>query len=112
MADVLKVLGQINPSATTYTTLYTVPGSTQTTTSSLIACNTSGVSRTIRISVHVAGADAGAPTTKQFIYYDTVIGADATMTAVLGLTLDETDLIQAYASGTGMSFSLFGVETS
>ena len=37
MADSLKVLGQIDPSATTVTTLYTVPDMTQTTVSSIVA---------------------------------------------------------------------------
>ena len=37
MADAIKVLGQLDVSATTITTLYTVPDLTQTTISSLVA---------------------------------------------------------------------------
>lgn len=110
--DILKVLGQSSPSATTYTTLYTVPNLTQTTVSTLSVCNTGASPATFRVSVHDAGADAGAPTSKQFLFYDASLSGNTTMTAVLGLTLYQTDLIQVYASGTGLAFQLFGVETS
>jgi hypothetical protein len=36
MADSLKVLGQLDPAATTVTVLYTVPNMTQTTVSSIV----------------------------------------------------------------------------
>ena len=39
MADSLKVLGQVDPAATTTTVLYTVPDKTQTTVSSIVAAN-------------------------------------------------------------------------
>jgi len=37
VADSLKVLGQVDPAATTTTVLYTVPDKTQTTVSSIVA---------------------------------------------------------------------------
>ena len=58
MTDVIKVLGQVAPSATTATTLYTVPDLTLTTVSSLVVCNRSGSGVTYRVSVRVAGAGA------------------------------------------------------
>jgi len=42
MADSLKVLGQLDPAATTVTVLYTVPNMTQTTVSSIVAANRIG----------------------------------------------------------------------
>ena len=48
MADDLKVLGQVDPSATTTTTLYTVPDMTQTTVSSIVAANRTGSAITFR----------------------------------------------------------------
>jgi len=112
MADTLKILGQSNPSATTYTTLYTVPNLTMTTTSTLVVCNESAVAGTFRVSIHDAGADTGAPTGKQFIFYDTTLGGNSTLTAVIGMTLYQTDVIQVYASSANLAFNLFGVETS
>ena len=109
MADIIKVLGQVDPAATTTTTLYTVPNLAQTTCSSLVACNRTGGAVTFRLSIHVN--DAGADN-KQFIYYDKSVATGDSFTAVLGLTLGQNDVVKVYASATGMSFNLFGVETS
>jgi hypothetical protein len=64
---------------------------------------------TFRLSVHVAGAGAD---NKQFIYYDKSVSATDTFSAVLGLTLNQSDVVKVYASSTGLSFNMFGVETS
>ena len=109
MADVIKVLGQLDPSATTTTTLYTVPNLNQTTVSSINVCNRTSGALTFRLRVHVAGAGAD---NKQFIYYDKSVSATDTFSAVLGLTLNQSDVVKVYASSTGLSFNMFGVETS
>ena len=109
MADVIKVLGQSAPSATTTTTLYTVPDLNQTTVSSLVICNRTGGALTYRVSVHVADA---AASNEQYLYYDKTIAANETFSAVLGLTLNQSDVVKVYASNTGLSFNMFGVETS
>lgn len=109
MADAIKVLGQLDPSATTTTTLYTVPDLTQTTVSSLIVCNRTGGAVTFRVSIHVNDATADD---KQFIYYDKSVATGESFTAVLGLTLGQNDVVKVYASATGLSFNMFGVETS
>tara|TARA_Y100001951_G_C11271981_1_gene259382 strand:+ start:1070 stop:1408 length:339 start_codon:yes stop_codon:yes gene_type:complete len=108
MADILKVLGQLDPSATTVTTLYTVPDMTQTTISSLVICNRTGSAITFRVSVHPAGAGAND---KQYIFYDESLAATTTRTVVIGMTLAQTDVIKVYVSGTNVSFNLFGCET-
>lgn len=109
MTDTIKVLGQSNPAATTLSDLYTVPANKVTTTSSLIVCNQAAVAGTFRVSVAVAGL---ADTAKQYLYYDTAIAANATFSAVLGLTLATTDVVRVYASSATMSFNLYGVEIS
>ena len=109
MADVIKVLGQLAPAATTTTTLYTVPNLNQTTVSSFNVCNRTAGALTFRLSIHVAGAGAD---NKQFIYYDKSVAATDTFSAVLGLTLNQGDVVKVYASNTGLSFNMFGVETS
>ena len=55
MTTAYKVLGQVNPAATTATTLYTVPSSTSAVCSTLSICNV-GVSTTFRVAVRPAGA--------------------------------------------------------
>jgi len=109
VADVIKVLGQSAPAATTTTTLYTVPNLNQTTVSSLVICNRTGGALTYRVSVHVADASADD---KQYLYYDKTLAANETFSAVLGLTLNQSDVVKVYASNTGLSFNMFGVETS
>ena len=109
MADVIKVLGQLDVSATTITTLYTVPDLAQTTVSSLVICNRSGSGITFRVSVHVAGAGADD---KQFIFYDETLAATTTKTVVIGMCLNQADVVKVYASAANVSFNMFGVETS
>ena len=109
MPDVIKVLGQLDPSATTVTTLYTVPDLTQTTVSSLVICNRGGSGASFRVSVHVAGAGADD---KQFIFYDEALAATTTRTVVIGMCLNQTDVVKVYASAANVSFNLFGVETT
>ena len=115
MADVIKVLGQLkNP--TTLTTLYTVPKSTDvvaidtvTTISTLFICNRTTGTLTFRVSVHVDGA---AIDDSMYLFYDAPIEANTTIAVTSGLTLSTEDVMKVKGSGSGLSFNLFGVETS
>ncbi len=109
MADALKVLGQSDPAATTVTTLYTVPDKTMTTVSSIVAANRTGSAITFRLSVHVEGASADD---KQYLYYDKSIAANDSLTIVIGITLNQTDVVKVYTSAVDMSFNMFGCETT
>lgn len=109
MADVLKVLGQVDTAATTVTTLYTVPDEAVTTISSIVVANRTGSAITFRLSVHVAGASADD---KQYLYYDKSVAANDSLTIVIGITLNQTDVLKVYASAVDMSFNVFGVETT
>ena len=109
MADTLKVLGQLAPSATTATDLYTVPSDTVTTVSCIAACNRSGGALTFRVAVRPSGATL---VNGHYIYYDKSVAANDTVFIIVGLTLSEDDVITIYASSGDMSFSVFGVETS
>ena len=109
MADVIKVLGQLDAAATTTETLYTVPNLAQTTCSSLVVCNRTASAITFRVSIHVAGAGADD---KQFIFYNNSLAANTTLAWTGGMTLGQTDVVKTFASATGLSFNLFGVETT
>ena len=109
MADVIKVLGQISSAATTLEDLYTVPTVSVATTSSLVVCNRTIGALTFRVAVRVGGA---AIDDKHYIYYDKSVAANDSFTAVLGLTLNESDVVSVYASALGLTFNLYGVETS
>lgn len=107
MATTYKVLGQSNPSATTATTLYTVPASTSSVVSSITVCNQAATAGTFRIAVRPAGATLA---TQHYIAYDTAITANNTIVLTIGITLATTDVVTVYASSASMSFSLFGSE--
>ena len=109
MADSLKVLGQLDPAATTTTVLYTVPDKTQTTVSSIGAANRTGAAITVRLSVHVAGASADD---KQFLFYDKSVAANDSFSIVIGITLNQADVIKVRTSAVDMSFNIFGCETT
>lgn len=109
MAEVLKVLGQNSPAATTLTDIYTVPAATQSTISTISICNRSATATTFRISVAVAGA---VDTVGQYIFYDQVIDGNSTFTATLGITLAATDKVRIFATLATLSFNVFGIEVS
>ena len=109
MATTYKVLGQSNPSATTATTLYTVPAATQTVVSTVTVCNQTSTAGTYRVAVRVAG---GALAASQYVAYDVSLPGTATDTLTLGLTRGATDVITVYASAATFSFNAFGSELS
>lgn len=107
MATDYKVLGQSAPSATTPTTLYTVPAATKTVCSTLTVCNRSSSSGTYRVAVRPAGATLA---NQHYVVYDAAIPGNATDTISIGATLAATDIVTVYASSADFSFSLFGSE--
>jgi hypothetical protein len=110
MATAYKVLAQSNPSATTETTLYTVPSSTSTVVSTISVCNQAGTAGTYRIAVRPA-ADASTAAKHWIVYGATVPASDSIMLTV-GLTLAAGDVIRIYGSSANLSFSAFGSEIS
>jgi glucose-6-phosphate dehydrogenase assembly protein OpcA len=109
MPTTYKVLGQSNPSATTATTLYTVPSSTSTVVSTITVANLAGTGATYRISVRPAGA---SQTNAMYLAYDVTVGGLDTTTITLGVTLATTDVITVYASTANLAFQAFGSEIS
>jgi hypothetical protein len=107
MATVYKVLGQSNPSATTATTLYTVPSATSTVVSTITVCNQASSAATYRIAVRPAGATLAA---QHYIVYGATVPASDTTTLTLGITLATTDVVTVYASSANLSFNAFGSE--
>jgi glucose-6-phosphate dehydrogenase assembly protein OpcA len=107
MATTYKVLGQSNPSATTATTLYTVPASTQAVVSTIVIANLTATAATFRIAVRVAGA---ALANSQYVAYDITVGASDSTALTLGITLNATDVITVYASTANLTFTAFGSE--
>ena len=107
MPTVYKVLGQSAPSATTATTLYTVPSATSAVVSTLVVANRAATSATYRIAIRPAGATLA---NQHYIAYDVTVGGGDSTTLTLGITLAATDVVTIYASTANLSFSVFGSE--
>lgn len=104
-----KVLGQSNPSATTATTLYTVPASKEAVVSSISVCNLASSSATYRIAIRPAGATLA---NVHYLAYDVTVGAADTTIITVGITLATTDVITVYASTANLVFHAYGDEAS
>jgi len=107
MPTAFKVLGQSAPSATTATTLYTVPAATEAVVSSIVVANRTTTAGTYRIAIRPNGATLA---NEHYIAYDVAVGASDTTVLTIGVTMDATDVITVYASSANMSFNAFGSE--
>jgi hypothetical protein len=107
MATTYKVLAQVNPSATTATTAYTVPSATETVISTLTVANLSTSAISYRIAIRPDGATLA---NQHYIAYDVVLAANDTTALTLGLTLNAADVITVYASTANVSFNVYGSE--
>lgn len=107
MATTYKVLGQINPTANTATTLYTVPASTQTVVSTISVCNQNSAATTFSIAVQPAGATIAA---KHYLNYQTPIPGNDSITITIGLTLGNTDVVSANVGNGNVSIHAYGSE--
>ena len=109
MPTVYKVLGQSAPSATTDTSLYTVPSATSSVVSTIAVANRAATSATFRIAIRPAGETIA---NKHYIAYGSTVAANDSITLTLGISLATTDVITVYASTANLSFNAFGVEVS
>jgi glucose-6-phosphate dehydrogenase assembly protein OpcA len=109
MPTTYKVLGQVNPAATTATTLYTVGSDKSAVVSTITVCNQAASAATFRIAIRVAGSALSA---EEYIAYDSTVSANDTTAFTLGITLAATDVITVYASTATVSFNAFGSEIS
>jgi hypothetical protein len=107
MATSYKVLGQVNPAATTATTAYTVPVATEAIVSSIVVANQAATAGSYRVAVRPDGDTLAA---EHYLAYDISLPANTSDTLTLGVTMDATDVITVYASSTDFSFNIFGSE--
>ena len=109
MATAYKVLGQVAPSATTATAIYTVPSATSSVISSITVCERGGSAAQFRLAVRPDGATLS---NEHYIVYDASIGANDTLILTVGLTMDASDVLEAYSSTANLSFNAYGSEIS
>ena len=102
-----KVLGQVNPSATTATTLYTVPSGKTAVISTLVVANLSSTAANYRIAIRIAGSTLS---NEEYIAYDVALSGNDSTALTLGITLAATDVVTVYASTANVAFNAFGDE--
>jgi hypothetical protein len=107
MANVKKVLGQLDSAVATLETLYTVPGATQAVLSNLHVCNRSATPDTFRVAIRPVGAGIDP---KHYIAYDVPIGANESIPLQVGITLAATDVVSVYSTNGNVSWNAFGYE--
>jgi len=108
MATTYKILGQISPSDSSYTTIYTAPASTSAVVSTIAVCNQRLDATRYRLAILPSGTTT--PTAMHFIAYDAAISAYESHYITIGITLGTGDSLIAYSNGTPLSFSAFGSE--
>lgn len=112
MPTVYKTLGQVQSTGTigTYDSLYTVPTSTSSIVSNIVACNLTASAQTIRIA---CSTSATTPAAKDFIAYGVSIPANDSIPLVMGVTLDTTvKYLLCSSTSASVSFSAFGAEVT
>lgn len=108
MAINYKVLGQVAPTDTNNTNIYTVPSSTQTIISTISISNITTSGTSYRIAVRPSGDTIG---NKHWIAYDISLGGNDSISLTLGITMNASDILTV-RSGTSnsLAFSIFGAE--
>lgn len=107
MATTYKVLGQSAPSATTNTTVYTVPSATEAVISSITVANRDTSPATYRIAIR---PDGTALANQHYLAYDVTVNANDTTIITVGLTMNAADVLAVYASSANLSFGVYGSE--
>jgi hypothetical protein len=109
MPQAYKILGQMNPTAsTTLFTLYTVPASAAAVISSLCIANIGASATTYRIAMRPASATAVS--NQHYLAFDAALPGNDTTILTLGASLETGGVVSVYAGNTAVSVSAFGVE--
>ncbi len=101
------ILGQAALSATTNTTVYTVPASTL----SVVNINVVNRSPSVTVAVRVALAASATPQNSEWIEFDSVIPTNGVLERT-GIAMNAAERVVVYASTTNCSVSVYGLEQS
>jgi hypothetical protein len=93
----------------TYATLYNTPSATEAVISSLVICNQSSSSVTVRVGLDTA---AGTPGASEFLVYDAAVAGNDTVALTLGITMDASKYLRVSSSANTCNFSAFLSEIS
>lgn len=99
-----KKLGSVAPSATTNTTLYTVPAG-KSAVAVLSVCNTNTNTAKVRVAISATTT----PTTGEYIEYDILIPPSGVLERS-SIAMGSNERLVVYASASNIAFRLYGIE--
>lgn len=99
-------LAQVNPAATTLTTLYSATG--QALGDKVVICNTGTATAKVRVAVRPLGA---AVATQMYLLYNEPIAGESSYFLQMGWPLSNTDVISVYSDTANVAFNLSGTNT-
>ena len=112
MANALKILGQLNPTANTQGNVYVVPASTAAIVNNITVANQSASNASYSIIVMPSGSFSATAANTYFIVRGGIVPASDTATLSLGVTLPAGAILAANSHSGSISISAFGVEIS
>lgn len=104
----VSLLGQVAPSATSATTLYTCPSGKTTVVSTVALCNTGTADITVRLAHRPAGATL---TAAHYLLYDAAVAPGTTLALTWGVCMVATDVLTVYTDTATLSVSAWGDES-
>ena len=104
-----KKIGDSNPSAATWTVVKEGATSKEYVVSTMAIANHGSSSATFRLA-HVIGG-TGAPSTAEVFWSTTTLLPSQTVVITLGVTFEDGDSIQIYASTGNVSINIWGDES-
>ena len=112
MANALKILGQLNPTANTQGNVYVVPASTAAVINNITVANQTAANVSYSIIVMPSGSYTATAANTYFIVRGGIVPASDTATLSLGVTLPAGAILAANSNSGSISISAFGVEIS
>jgi len=106
MATRYKTLGQSKPSATTNTTLYTVPTAKESVVSTIAIANDSASATAYRVAI----STSASPTASQWLVYGATCPANDTVFLTIGVSIEAARQIVVWAGAANLIFHAFGSE--
>jgi len=112
MANAIKILGQLNPTANTQGNVYVVPASTAAIVNNITVANQTAANVSYSIIVMPSGSFSATAANTYFIVRGGIVPASDTATLSLGVTLPAGAILAANSNSGSISISAFGVEIS
>jgi hypothetical protein len=104
-----RLSGPTNLSATSETTLYTVPEATSCIIKQVVVCNTNSSGVTFSLSLVPYGDSAATPNR---LFYNLSIAANETIFLDVSQVMGAGDFISAYSSASDVTVTISGVENA